>query len=33
VYEIEFKHGRTEYEYTIDAADGSVYEREVEYDD
>jgi uncharacterized membrane protein YkoI len=33
VYEVEFKHGRKEYEYTIDAVDGTVYEREVEHDD
>jgi uncharacterized membrane protein YkoI len=32
VYEIEFKNGRTEYEYAIDAVDGTVYEREVDYD-
>jgi uncharacterized membrane protein YkoI len=33
VYEVEFNRGRTEYEYEIDAADGTVLQSDVEYDD
>ncbi len=32
-YGVEWKIGKMEYEYTISALDGSVWERDVEYDD
>ena len=33
VYEVDFRNGNTEYEYTVDAATGSVLEHEVDRDD
>ncbi|MDR1754469.1 MAG: PepSY domain-containing protein [Eubacterium sp.] len=33
VYEIEFKIGRTEYEYEIDAKTGEILKSDIEYDD
>lgn len=33
VYEVEFKAGGMEYEYVVDAADGTVLDFEAEYDD
>jgi uncharacterized membrane protein YkoI len=33
VYEVEFKSGRTEYEYDIDAVSGAILESDIEYDD
>ncbi|MDR1204055.1 MAG: PepSY domain-containing protein [Peptococcaceae bacterium] len=33
VYEVEFKSGRTEYEYDIDATSGAILESDIEYDD
>jgi uncharacterized membrane protein YkoI len=33
VYEVEFTHGRMEYEYEIDAATGAILESDAEYDD
>ncbi len=32
-YEVEWEIGKTEYEYTISATDGTIWERDVEYDD
>ncbi len=32
-YEVEWQIGRTEYEYTISATDGTIWEHDVEYDD
>ncbi len=32
-YEVEWKIGRMEYEYTISATDGTIWEHDVEYDD
>ena len=32
-YEIEFSYGRTEYDYDIKAADGTILSRDVDYDD
>ncbi len=32
-YEVEWEIGRTEYEYTISATDGAIWEHDVEYDD
>ncbi len=32
-YEVEWEIGRTEYEYTISATDGTVWEHDVDYDD
>ncbi len=32
-YEIEWEIGRMEYEYTISATDGTIFEHDVEYDD
>ncbi len=32
-YEVEWEVGRTEYEYTISATDGTIREHDVEYDD
>ena len=33
VYEVEFRSGGYEYEYTVNAADGSILEHQKEYDD
>ncbi len=33
VYEVEFKSGRMEYEYEIDAASGAILQSDAEYDD
>ncbi len=32
-YEIEWKIGRMEYEYTVSATEGTVFEHDIEYDD
>ncbi len=32
-YEVEWEIGRTEYQYTISATDGAIWEHDVEYDD
>ena len=32
-YEVEWKIGKMEYEYTISALDGTIWERDTEYDD
>ncbi len=32
-YEIEWQIGRTEYEYTISATDGTIWEHDIDYDD
>ncbi len=32
-YEVEWQIGRTEYEYTISATDGAIWEHDVDYDD
>ncbi len=32
-YEVEWQIGRTEYEYTVSALDGTIWEHNVEYDD
>ena len=33
VYEIEFREGRTEYEYTLRASDGKIVDYDKDYDD
>ena len=33
VYEVEFRYGRMEYDYTIDAANGAILDHERDYDD
>lgn len=33
IYEVEFRNGRTEYEYEINAADGSILKQDIDYDD
>ena len=33
VYEIEFRHDGTEYEYKIDAETGKILDKDVDYDD
>ncbi len=33
VYEVEFKNGRMEYEYEIDATSGAILQSDAEYDD
>ena len=33
VYEIEFREGRTEYEYTVRVSDGKVLKQELDWDD
>lgn len=33
IYEVEFKQGRQEYEYRIDAVSGNILHHEIEIDD
>ena len=33
IYEVEFRAGRMEYEYEVDAATGTILKAESEYDD